>query len=255
MRIIDPKYLVAFSKLIAFDLAKQLEQNTSDQKKIPLDFRIKTSAVYSSNIEGNPIDVNSFLNSEVAKEAFKPQKEMDEVSDLVNSYQFAIVNDLSEANVLEAHRLLSSTLLIADKRGHYRTDRMGIYSNTGLVYLAVEPQKVNSEMATFFADVQSLLETDLSLAEVFYHASLIHLKLAQIHPFMDGNGRTARLVEKWFLAKKNWYKCLEGRIRTLLQASYGSVLPEHPLRNGLLFFELRGLCSFFAPTGIGSKTH
>jgi Fic family protein len=31
---------------------------------------------------------------------------------------------------------------------------------------------------------------------------LIHLRLAQIHPFRDGNGRAARLIEKWFVAEK-----------------------------------------------------
>jgi Fic family protein len=28
---------------------------------------------------------------------------------------------------------------------------------------------------------------------------MIHLWVAKIHPFMDGNGRSARLLEKWFL--------------------------------------------------------
>jgi Fic family protein len=37
---------------------------------------------------------------------------------------------------------------------------------------------------------------------VFYYASLVHLWVAKIHPFMDGNGRAARLAEKWFLASK-----------------------------------------------------
>jgi Fic family protein len=31
---------------------------------------------------------------------------------------------------------------------------------------------------------------------------MIHLVFVKIHPFEDGNGRTARLLEKWFLAQK-----------------------------------------------------
>jgi Fic family protein len=42
----------------------------------------------------------------------------------------------------------------------------------------------------------------LGVTEAFYHAALIHLVFAHIHPFMDGNGRAARLLEKWFLADK-----------------------------------------------------
>jgi Fic family protein len=37
---------------------------------------------------------------------------------------------------------------------------------------------------------------------VLYYASYIHLIFVKIHPFQDGNGRSARLLEKWFLIKK-----------------------------------------------------
>lgn len=38
------------------------------------------------------------------------------------------------------------------------------------------------------------------IAERFYHAALIHLKFVHIHPLWDGNGRSARLLEKWLLS-------------------------------------------------------
>jgi Fic family protein len=31
---------------------------------------------------------------------------------------------------------------------------------------------------------------------------MIHLVFVKIHPWNDGNGRSARLIEKWFLAEK-----------------------------------------------------
>jgi len=46
------------------------------------------------------------------------------------------------------------------------------------------------------------MEIELSNSEIFYFASLIHLKFVHIHPFMDGNGRAARILEKWFLSEK-----------------------------------------------------
>ena len=51
-------------------------------------------------------------------------------------------------------------------------------------------------------DSHDLLNSNLNFQEVFYYASLIHLIFVKIHPFQGGNGRTARLIEKWFLFEK-----------------------------------------------------
>jgi Fic family protein len=61
---------------------------------------------------------------------------------------------------------------------------------------------VETEMKKFYADLTVLLETKMSIEEIFYFASMIHLVFVKIHPWNDGNGRSARLIEKWFLAQK-----------------------------------------------------
>ncbi|MDR2813239.1 MAG: Fic family protein [Prevotellaceae bacterium] len=127
---------------------------------------------------------------------------MQEIEDLVAAYQLAQENSLSETNLLKAHHILSKSLLIRSKRGKYRVEPVGVFGKEGLVYLAVEPEFVKQEMATFFSDIQQLLNEALSAEEVFYFAALIHLRFVHIHPFRDGNGRAARLLEKWFIAEK-----------------------------------------------------
>ena len=74
---------------------------------------------------------------------------------------------------------------------------------TGLEYLAVEPEFVEKHMKELFQEIGILLDMKLTNEEVFYFASLIHLKFVHIHPFRDGNGRVARLLEKWFIAVKS----------------------------------------------------
>ncbi|MBI5917308.1 MAG: Fic family protein [Bacteroidetes bacterium] len=202
MRITDLKYYRAWQAAVDFDLAAKFDSIDFSDEAIDAGYRMQASAVFSSNIEGNPVDLNSFMNSVTGKKNFKPRKEIEEIEDLVSAYEFARDNDLNEKNLLKAHKILSRTILIRDKQGKYRTERMGVFEPTGLVFLAIEPQFVKGKMKELFEDVDELLSKNLSIAEVFYHASLLHLKFVHIHPFWDGNGRAARLLEKWFLLQK-----------------------------------------------------
>lgn len=69
-------------------------------------------------------------------------------------------------------------------------------------YVVALPHQVDDEMNAFYEDVENLLHKELNFQEVFYYASLIHLVFVKIHPWNDGNGRTGRLLEKWFLSEK-----------------------------------------------------
>ena len=101
-----------------------------------------------------------------------------------------------------SHKLLSENILITSKQGKYREEKIGVFDETGLVYMAIEPKFVKEEMNKLFSDLKYLLKNKLSLEEVFYYAAFLHLKFIYIHPFMDGNGRAARLLEKWFLSSE-----------------------------------------------------
>lgn len=76
----------------------------------------KSSAVYSFNIEGNSIDLNSYMNFDLNKEKFKVGKEIKEIEDLVEAYEFAQTNNLTEKNLLNCHKIFFKTLLIRRKR-------------------------------------------------------------------------------------------------------------------------------------------
>ena len=157
-------------------------------------------AVASSQIEGSTLDLNSFF---VSKANNKNSKEVKEIEDLLKAYQYAKRYCLSQKGLLKCHELLAGTFshLTKGQKGKYRKTQVGIRGWQGLVYLAIEPVHVPAEMDKLFTDIETLLGENLSLKQTLYYAAYIHFVFAQIHPFADGNGRAARLLEKWFLAE------------------------------------------------------
>jgi Fic family protein len=206
MIVTDKKYLNQYSKIIGYQVSDLVKKFDFSDAKGGFDYLTKASAVFSSNIEGNSIDLNSFMNYELTKVTFKPGKELKEIENLIEAYVFAQKSKLNEANLLTCHEILSETLLIKSKRGKYRIEQVGVFGKSGRTYLAIEPEFVNKEMKIFFSGITELLNTSLTDEEGFYFASLIHLIFAHLHPFRDGNGRAARLLEKWFIAEKLGYK-------------------------------------------------
>ena len=202
MRINERKYLPEYLKIIGNQIPVLIENFNFSEGNGNFEYLTKASAVYSSNIEGNSIDLNSFMNYELSKEKFKPGKEIEEIENLVKAYEFAQQNELNETNFLTTHKILSKTLLIKSKRGKYRIEQVGVFGRSGLTYLAVEPEYVEREMKQFFSDISKLIKEKLTISEVFYYTSIIHLVFVHIHPFRDGNGRAARLIEKWFITEK-----------------------------------------------------
>jgi len=201
MEIAERKHLKEYSTLIGNQIVSLISNFDFSEQKGGFDYVTKASAVFSSNIEGNSIDLNSYMNYELNKQIFKVGKEIEEIENLIKAYEFAQNNKLTESNLLSCHKIFSETLLIKSKRGKYRTEQVGVFGKSGIAYLAVEPEFVEKEMNAFFNEISNLLNSQLSEEEVFYFASMIHLRFAHIHPFRDGNGRAARLLEKWFIAQ------------------------------------------------------
>ena len=205
MEILSDKYLVKYRSLVGkkistgFKKLSLLSKNESGENNF--EYYLESSAVYSSAIEGNTIDLNSFMNSKQVKKKFEG-KEYREILDLVKAYKLVKENNLTEKNFLKAHKIMSREFLIKSKLGKYREEKIGVFDSGGLVYVAIEPEKVKEEMKKLFTDIEELKKKDLTLEETFYYASMIHLVFVHIHPFMDGNGRSARLLEKWFLSEK-----------------------------------------------------
>ena len=202
MRVSERKYFGEYDELIGSRIPELIRGFDFSDTQGGFEYLTKASAIYSSNIEGNSINLNSFMNYELNKGKFKENKEIEEIEHLIQAYQFAHNHPLTGEHLLTCHKIFSQTFLIKSKRGRYREERVGVFGKAGIAYLAVEPELVKGEMELFYTDLALLLKDPLTVEEVFYFASLIHLIFVHIHPFRDGNGRAARLLEKWFITEK-----------------------------------------------------
>ena len=191
---------IKFVKESPFDKLNKIKQI-----EIPVDyfqFYKSVSSVYSSKIEGEDIDFDSYFKHKFLKVKFKPDY-IRKTDDLYAAYDFIDSNRLSLENVQKAHSILSSKFLPKSQRGLIRTNPMFVInSDDRIEYVAASPEIVKQEIEKLFDDIKTLLNTNLNYFEIFYYAALLHLVFVKIHPFQDGNGRTARLIEKWFLIEK-----------------------------------------------------
>ncbi len=202
MKQIDTKYFDEYNERIGRRIKDFISRFDFSEAGGGFDYPTKASAVYSSNIEGNSIDLNSFMNFQMNGDKFSAGKEIEEIEDLISAYEYAQNNPLTESNLLHSHKLFSATFLINSKQGKYRIKPVGVFGRSGMTYLAIEPEYIRDVMSELFEDIRKLTDKKLHIEEVFYYASFIHLRFAHIHPFRDGNGRAARLIEKWFLSEK-----------------------------------------------------
>ena len=206
----------------AFEALRDAEISTDS-----FSFYTSVSSVYSSKIEGEVIDLDSYVKHKKFGIEFSPDYTR-KIDDLYDAYTFAKVNELNKETIAQAHSLLSENILTKNRQGKYRTQNMYVSTPDGRIeYVAASPFELEEEMEKFYADLTLLLKTEMSIEEAFFYSSMIHLVFVKIHPWNDGNGRSARLLEKWFLAEKlgdkAWYVQSEKMYYDQHQTYYSNI--------------------------------
>jgi Fic family protein len=102
--------------------------------------------------------------------------------------------DITEHTILDLHSTILHGIDDANA-GRYRSIAVRI---SGSMVVLPNPLKVPTLMADF---VKEMGRSDLHLVEL---AAEAHYQLVTIHPFIDGNGRTARLLMNLLLLQKGY---------------------------------------------------
>lgn len=237
--ILTDNFLNTYISLLDIDI-KSLFSKVKEQEWTVDNFRFYTavSVMSSSRIEGEQLEVDSYVKHKILNIEYLPNL-TEKPNDLYLAYEFARDNALSLENFFKAHTIATTNLLPASQRGMIRTGNMVIMEQqtNRIQYEAALSSIVKREFEHFWNELSDLINTTLSENDIFYYAALIHLIFVKIHPFNDGNGRIARLLEKWFLAtklgEKAWYIGSEYYYYQNLQAYYNNLA-----RIGLFYDEL-----------------
>lgn len=206
----------------AFDQLKDAPLSTAD-----FSFYTSVASVYSSKIEGETIELDSYIKHKRFHIEFQPDYTR-KIDDLYQAYQFASENRPNKEAVAEMHRLLARHIVSTNWLGKFRNQNMFVTTKDGRIeYVAASPFEVAAEMEKLYRDLEVLLASELTISEAFFFASMIHLVFVKIHPWNDGNGRSARLLEKWFLAQKlgnkAWFVQSEKYYYTQHDAYYNNI--------------------------------
>lgn len=94
--------------------------------------------------------------------------------------------EITEADILSMHRLFYHRIDEANA-GKYRRERIIV---TGTDFAFPPPSRLKTLMRRFVAEIPELR----AARHPVEFAALLHARLVNIHPFQDGNGRTARLL-------------------------------------------------------------
>ena len=162
-------------------------------------FRIRS--IYHSNaIEGNILDIGE--TRQVVEQGLtltgKPLKDQTEAKNLNKALDFLeeLISDSSEPCTETDVRALHQLVLQGiddDNAGKYRAVPV---QTSGSAYSPPAPESVPAQMQEFgkwLADV-SVANGNPSLSDAILYAAAAHTWFVSIHPFIDGNGRVARLL-------------------------------------------------------------
>ena len=208
---------------------------------------ISEEIVSSSAIEGERLDLDD-VRSSVARRmevvlSDAPKKELLGLEARVDLMMDATRNwrePMTRKRLLSWYAALFPTGysgLVKVRTGAYRNDKDGpmcVVSRQGSLervhFQAPPADRLVEEMGGFLLSLNAE-----SSAPHLITAALAHLRFLTIHPFDDGNGRLARALTEWLLARAERselrFYSMSAQIQHEKDAYYGEI--EHAQRNGL----------------------
>lgn len=189
-----------------------------------LDAYFRIGVTYSSNaLEGNSLTLSEtkVLLEDGITVGGKPIRDCYEATGHAKAYDYMLSLargnklDITEEMILRLHYLFYSGI-DTERAGKYRDGQVFI---TGTEYIPPAAEDVPNLMQAFIAELHQKQDC-LHPVEL---AAYAHRRLVDIHPFQDGNGRTARLLMNLILVNRGY--CIVS-IPPILRHDYITALQQ-----------------------------
>lgn len=146
----------------------------------------KINFIYNSNmIEGINFPIELYYNNDLHSNGFyEISNHLDALDYVLNNYN----KSLTEKRILKIHNILMKNILDLDNVGKYRKCNVTIGGSYGTLPIAIRQE------------MKQLIKL-INKCKTIEHCWNCHHEFEVIHPFVDGNGRTGRLMLNWLLLK------------------------------------------------------
>lgn len=184
----------------------------SAEKKYYLSSSLMEEAIYSSKMEG--ASTTRIVAKDMLRKKKSPQNKSQQM--IVNNYntiQYIVEHKeqpLTEELLLTIHQLMTEkTLDNPEDAGRFRTNDKVVVADMVEGDIIYTPPSFQ-EIPEFVESLCDFFNNDnpRTFIHPIIRGIIVHFMLAFMHPFVDGNGRTARALFYWYMLKEG-YKLTE----------------------------------------------
>lgn len=176
----------------------KLDNYTNFNKMPTLRRNNRIISIHSSlAIEANSLSLGQVKDVISGRTVIGPQKEIQEVKNAYSAYE--MINSVDAYSIKDLRKIHGiMTYLTIDESGKFRKGNEGVFDEKGnCIHVCPPPEQIDGLMKELFDWMKKNKETIHPLIM----SSIFHYEFVFIHPFSDGNGRTARLWQNVILSK------------------------------------------------------
>jgi len=170
---------------------------------------VARSAHHSTSIEGNPLSLEEVTQLLAGRDVLARPRDRQEVLNYaavlryIDRHLMGRERPVTEEAIRRLHGLVMNDILPADEIGRYRRVPVivAVRATGAVKYRPPDWEKMPGLMADLVAWLNSPRAAGLMPV---LEAGIAHCEFVRIHPFTDGNGRTARALATLILAQRDF---------------------------------------------------